>query len=116
MAKYGAGRLLGGRCSDGNGLILNVGPTANKSRILRVQINGRRRDIGLGSVEDVSLRAAREAVAEKREVARTGIDPLEARNNAKSEGSSQRSRKHQSGCTPNTKWAAQGPALSHGAI
>ncbi|WP_442800482.1 Arm DNA-binding domain-containing protein [Sphingopyxis sp. MG] len=108
--------MIGGRCSDGNGLILNVGPTANKNWVLRVQINGRRGDIGLGSVENVSLREAREAVAENaRWRARASIRSRRATMPSPS-GSSQRSRKHQSGCTPNTKGAAQGPALSHGGI
>ncbi len=66
-----------GRYSDGDGLILNIGQSGSKSWILRVQVNGRRRDVGLGVVKDVSLRAAREAAAEMRKLARAGIDPLE---------------------------------------
>ena len=38
-----------GRHSDGDGLILHVRPTGGKSWILRVQYDGVRRDIGLGS-------------------------------------------------------------------
>lgn len=72
-----------GRYSDGEGLILKIGPTGGRSWILRVQVNGCRRDIGLGDTKTVSLRDAREAAGEMRKLARTGIDPLEARKSAK---------------------------------
>lgn len=39
-----------GRHSDGDGLILDVKPTGGKSWILRIQFDGKRKDIGLGSV------------------------------------------------------------------
>ena len=68
-----------GRYSDGDGLILKIGPSGGKSWILRVQVNGRRRDIGLGDSRDLSLRAARAAAADLRKLARAGIDPLEER-------------------------------------
>ncbi len=68
-----------GRYSDGEGLILKIGPTGGKSWILRVQVNGCRRDIGLGDAKAVSLRDAREAAGELRKLARSGIDPLAAK-------------------------------------
>lgn len=68
-----------GRYSDGEGLILKIGPTGGKSWILRVQVNGCRRDIGLGDAKAVSLRDAREAASELRKLARSGIDPLAAK-------------------------------------
>jgi len=68
-----------GRYSDGEGLILKIGPTGGKSWILRVQVNGCRRDIGLGDAKAVSLRDAREAAGEMRKLARSGIDPLAAK-------------------------------------
>lgn len=46
-----------GRHADGHGLYLLVKPTGAKTRLLRVQVEGKRRDIGLGTV-DVSPRAA----------------------------------------------------------
>jgi integrase len=72
-----------GRYSDGEGLILKIGPSGGKSWILRVQVNGCRRDIGLGDVKSVSLRDAREAAGEMRKLARTGVDPLLARKSEK---------------------------------
>lgn len=68
-----------GRYSDGEGLILKIGPTGGKSWILRVQVDGRRRDIGLGNAGTVSLRDAREAAGELRKLARSGVDPLAAK-------------------------------------
>lgn len=68
-----------GRYSDGEGLILKIGPTGGKSWILRVQVDGRRRDIGLGNARTVSLRDAREAAGELRKLARSGIDSLAAK-------------------------------------
>lgn len=68
-----------GRYSDGDGLILQIGRSGGKSWILRVQVNGRRRDIGLGRVEDVSITMARSKAADMRKLARSGIDPLEER-------------------------------------
>jgi integrase len=68
-----------GRYSDGDGLILQISPSGGKSWLLRVQIKGRRRDIGLGRVQDVSVTAARSAAADMRKLARSGIDPLEER-------------------------------------
>ncbi|MFN3468630.1 MAG: Arm DNA-binding domain-containing protein [Novosphingobium sp.] len=49
------GSLEPGRHHDGDGLFLNVTPTGARSLICRVQKNGRRRDIGLGSAKKVSL-------------------------------------------------------------
>ncbi len=65
-----------GRYCDGNGLYLVVdGPTA-KRYVLRVVAQGRRRDIGLGSVMWLSLADAREKARELRKVAREGGDPV----------------------------------------
>lgn len=68
-----------GRYSDGDGLILQISASGGKSWLLRVQINGRRRDIGLGRVNEVPLTAARSNAAQMRKLAHAGIDPLEQR-------------------------------------
>ncbi len=64
---------------DGKGLLLKVQPSGAKSWILRVQVNKRRRDIGLGSIDDLSLAEAREKAAYLRKVARAGGDPIAER-------------------------------------
>jgi integrase len=50
-----------GRHADGDGLYLLVKPTGARSWLLRVQVDGRRRDIGLGSVDLVGKRDPAEA-------------------------------------------------------
>ncbi|MCF3948550.1 MULTISPECIES: Arm DNA-binding domain-containing protein [Acidiphilium] len=44
-----------GRYGDGDGLYLVVTARGSKSWVCRVQKNGKRRDIGLGSVKEVPL-------------------------------------------------------------
>jgi integrase len=65
-----------GRYSDGDGLMLEVGPTGTKKWVLRIQSNGRRRDLGLGSASTVSLAEAREAASDTRRQVRAGLDPV----------------------------------------
>jgi len=85
---------------DGDGLFLLVGPNGAKSWILRVQVNGKRQDVGLGSVDldapgttafaegdkrlaevplmlrkTLSLAEAREKAAALRKLAKAGYDP-----------------------------------------
>lgn len=47
--------------------------------MLRVTVHGRRREIGLGSLQDVSLSAARDAAERWRAVAASGRDPIKER-------------------------------------
>lgn len=65
-----------GRYGDGNGLFLLVGKGGAKSWMVRVQKDGRRRDIGLGSAVKVPLKLARERAASVREQIEAGIDPV----------------------------------------
>lgn len=76
------GSLKPGRHHDGDGLFLNVTPTGARSWICRVQKNGRRRDIGLGSAKKVSLAQARQRAAEVRSQVEAGIDPVLQRKKA----------------------------------
>lgn len=68
-----------GRYSDGNGLYLVVDPSGARRWLLRIMVQGRRRDIGLGGASLVPLAEAREKALAYRKVAREGGDPLEAR-------------------------------------
>lgn len=69
---------------DGKGLLLRVGKKGAKSWVLRVQYDGDRRDIGLGSVDILTLAEAREKAAVLRKVALTGGDPIAERDKHKS--------------------------------
>jgi integrase len=68
-----------GRYTDGRGLMLYVKDSGAKTWVLRLTINGKRRDIGLGSFEEVSLAEARDKADELRALARSGIDPIRQR-------------------------------------
>lgn len=68
-----------GTYEDGDGLRLIVKATGRKSWVLRYQLDGRRREMGLGSFPEVSLRSARIACADHRKLLAGGIDPLAAR-------------------------------------
>ena len=58
-----------GRHADGRGLYLFVRDSGSRSWVLRTQVDGKRRDIGLGSVRELSLAQARaRASAVKAEV------------------------------------------------
>jgi integrase len=65
-----------GRYADGNGLYLVVDPTGAKRWLLRLVVQGRRRDIGLGGAGLVTLAEARERALTYRRTAREGGDPL----------------------------------------
>ncbi|MGR2710917.1 integrase [Pseudomonas sp. IB20] len=68
-----------GTYEDGDGLRLTVKATGRKSWVLRFQLNGKRREMGLGSFPEVSLKAARIASAEQRKLLAAGADPMTAR-------------------------------------
>ncbi|MDQ3246727.1 MAG: tyrosine-type recombinase/integrase [Pseudomonadota bacterium] len=71
-----------GRYSDGDGLILSVGARGNGSWIVRVQKDGKRRDIGLGAASKVTLSLARTRAAEVRAQVEAGVDPVAQRRKA----------------------------------
>jgi integrase len=74
-----------GRHGDGTvkGLMLVVRDSGARGWVLRFQIGGRRRDMGLGPYPEVTLADAREEALEKRRLIRKGIDPLAQRTRSK---------------------------------
>lgn len=74
-----------GRYADGNGLYLVVDPSGAKRWLLRVIVQGKRRDIGLGGTSLVSLSEAREKALSYRKLARDGGDPLAEKRKEKRE-------------------------------
>jgi hypothetical protein len=70
--------------ADGNGLYLKVDKTGAKRWVQRIVINGKRSDLGLGSVSLISLKEARERAIENRRDARDGGDPLADKRRARS--------------------------------
>jgi integrase len=64
---------------DGGGLYLRISARGAKSWVFRFQIDGKRRDMGLGPFPDVSLAEARAKATEHRKLRHEGIDPLDAK-------------------------------------
>jgi hypothetical protein len=65
-----------GYLADGGGLYLQVSTTGAKSWVFRYERLGKRREMGLGSLLNVSLSLARRKAAEARAMLGEGIDPL----------------------------------------
>jgi integrase len=74
-----------GRHGDGTvkGLMLVVRDSGARGWVLRYQIGGRRRDMGLGPYPEVGLADARDAALENRRLIKRGIDPLAQRTRSK---------------------------------
>ena len=72
-----------GRHGDGDGLYLNVAAAGSKSWVQRIVIEGRRRDIGLGSFPTVSLAQARSLAAGNRAAVAEGRNPLAEKHETK---------------------------------
>jgi integrase len=68
-----------GTYEDGDGLRLIVKSTGRKSWLLRFQLDGRRREMGLGAYPEISLKNARLEASSKRRQLIDGVDPLAAR-------------------------------------
>jgi hypothetical protein len=65
-----------GRHGDGGGLYLSISPGGARSWVFMWKVDGKRREMGLGSFRDVSLDTARERAAEARRNLASGVDPL----------------------------------------
>lgn len=68
-----------GKYSDGGGLWLQKRDAGAGQWFFRFTIYGRRREMGLGSIQDVTLKDAREAADKWRAVAAKGLDPIKER-------------------------------------
>jgi len=68
-----------GKYEDGGGLRLIVSDSGAKKWVLRFTLNGKRREMGLGSFPDIDLAKSRSRASECRNQAKDGIDPIEAR-------------------------------------
>ncbi|MBX9753645.1 MAG: integrase arm-type DNA-binding domain-containing protein [Pseudomonadaceae bacterium] len=68
-----------GTYEDGDGLRLVIKPTGKKSWVLRFQLSGKRREMGLGSYPNLTLKAARLDASDRRRLLLEGVDPLAAR-------------------------------------
>lgn len=62
LSTFQVKNLPAGKHSDGGGLWLYKKDASRGSWFVRIVIHGRRREMGLGSIQEVSLREARDAV------------------------------------------------------
>ncbi|MCJ8325092.1 MAG: DUF4102 domain-containing protein [Rhizobiales bacterium] len=69
-----------GRYADGNGLYLQVGKSGTKSWLFRYMLDKRSREMGLGSVQTVSLAKARAEALQCKKSLHEGIYPIRVRN------------------------------------
>jgi integrase-like protein/Arm domain-containing DNA-binding protein len=74
-------RTKPGYCADGGGLYLKVSGAAGRSWVFRYRVEGRLREMGLGSAHTISLADARQMATECRKQRLQGIDPIDARRN-----------------------------------
>jgi hypothetical protein len=74
-----------GKYGDGGGLWLVKREDGGGQWVLRVVAHGRRREMGLGSLADVSLAKARELAAVHRALAKSGVDPIKQRDKERRE-------------------------------
>jgi integrase len=74
-----------GKYHDGGGagLYLRVDPNGARFWVQRVTINGKRRELGLGSPPLVTLAEVRDKATDNKRLARAGVDPLAAKRAAK---------------------------------
>ncbi|WP_375683526.1 tyrosine-type recombinase/integrase [Bartonella sp. AP3QHHD] len=77
--------LGAGKYNDGAGLLLHKRKDGGAQWLYRYTIHGRRREIGLGALRDVSLKQARELATGWRTVLREGRDPIKEREKQKRE-------------------------------
>ncbi len=73
-----------GRHTDGGGLYLIVSGKDARSWVFFWKVAGKRHEMGLGSLRDVSLAKARELAAEARADRAEGRDPISCRNSRRS--------------------------------
>ncbi len=77
--------LGAGKYNDGAGLLLHKRKDGGAQWLYRYTIHGRRLEMGLGDLRDVSLKQARELATRWRAVLREGPDPIKERNKQKRE-------------------------------
>jgi integrase len=70
-----------GMHADGDGLYLRVQPGGAKSWIFRFQLRGKRREMGIGTLDVKGAQVARAEAAALSVQVKTGIDPIDARKN-----------------------------------
>ncbi|MFH1795147.1 MAG: integrase arm-type DNA-binding domain-containing protein [Pseudomonadota bacterium] len=79
VAKHMREGAAPGFIADGGNLYLAVGKGTARSWVVRIKVNGKVRDIGVGSAHDVSLADARDKARLVRKQVLEGLDPIAER-------------------------------------
>lgn len=74
---------------DGNGLHLQVAKSGSKSWVFQFTLNGKRREMGIGSASALSLAQARGKAQQCRQLLADGVDPIEARDTLRAQAASE---------------------------
>lgn len=69
--------------SDGRGLFLSVSKNGRKSWAFCYTFNGKAREMGLGSIDFVTIDQARDKAVQLRLMVKSGVDPMEDRDRAR---------------------------------
>jgi len=85
LSAVGVKSAATGKHADGGGLWLHKRADGGAQWVLRYTIHGRRREMGLGSAAEVSLKEVREAAVRWRAIVRAGKDPIKEREREKRE-------------------------------
>lgn len=96
-----------GRYADGEGLYLQVGPTGKKSWLLRYSLDHKARQMGLGALNKLSLKKAREKAEYYRSFL-PDIDPIQQR------ADEARAKKAKRESVKTFKWCAEQYIADHG--
>jgi integrase len=83
LTELGVKSAKEGMHGDGDGLMLVVRESGKKSWLLRYQMKGVRRDMGLGRYREIGLKEARQKALDARRLVEGGSDPIEARRTAR---------------------------------
>jgi integrase len=83
-----------GYYGDGGGLYLQVSQYGTKSWVFRFALDGRTRDMGLGSLNTFTLKEARERARKYRQLLADGIDPIEDRHRRRDEARAEASEQN----------------------
>ena len=75
-----------GRYADGGGLYLQVSEWGTKAWLFRYKLDGKARQMGLGSVNTFSLAEARERARLARQLLADHLDPIDARHGRRMQG------------------------------
>lgn len=79
-----------GKYADGGGLWLHKREDGGAQWVLRITVYGNRREMGLGSLREVSLAEARKQAEKWRTVARQDMDPIKERERERKEAARER--------------------------